>query len=446
MYSIIQPTVRQWINFYFRRYATYNHDVIPQTHPVLFTPNHQNALLDAYNIIDRVEDQVKFMTRADVFKNKLAAKFLASLQMIPIYRSRDVQNTVEANEKVFQLIFSILERRGKVLIFPEANCVPRRQIRPLKKGTARIAFDSYIQGTNCKDLVVLPVGVNYSNHTSFRSDCLVNFGTAITLPKFMDSYNEHPQKALKKLNKEIERQLKELTIHFDDLADEENYMTLFVLVNGARMGFHHGNSSHLRKEFESSKQIQVALDKIKTTDREMWDEIMQETEQYRKMRDQLKLDDYSMYEGGYDFSSFWWALIRLIVGFVPAMFGTLFYSPVHWFIDKVFVKKLSEDQFISSGRFNMTMVGFVLLLFVYSIGSLVLLGPTKWALMAIVALPLTTSFSFPYFELFRTFKRRIKIAAGMRTPQSDVHKAIKMKYELLENMRVLLKDPPYYGN
>ncbi len=71
----------------------------------------------------------------------------------------------------------IFRRNGTVQIFSEGKCVNEWHLRPLKKGTARLAISSW---ENNIPLNVLPVGINYSAFRKFGKNIYINFGEIIS--------------------------------------------------------------------------------------------------------------------------------------------------------------------------------------------------------------------------------------------------------------------------
>ena len=145
---------------YFGRIRTVGLDGIPKKGPLLFLPNHQNALLDALLIAVKCGRKPYFLTRSDVFSNALFRSLFSFFHMMPVYRLRDGRQTLTKNEEIFQRCSQLLCKGEAVVIFPEANHHLDRRVRPLSKGYTRILFQAL---ELCKDLeiLILPVGVNY---------------------------------------------------------------------------------------------------------------------------------------------------------------------------------------------------------------------------------------------------------------------------------------------
>jgi len=111
-----------------------------------------------------------FLARADVFANKFLAGILRLLKILPVYRIRDGVGELAKNEAIFQETMEVL-RRGKcpVCIMPEGNHGTKRKLRQLVKGIFRVAFQAQEAFGEQPGVVIVPVGIDYSNYYTFRS-------------------------------------------------------------------------------------------------------------------------------------------------------------------------------------------------------------------------------------------------------------------------------------
>jgi hypothetical protein len=69
---------------------------------------------------------------------------------------------------------------------------------------------------NNPDLLVVPVGVNYSNPSKVGSTLFYNIGEPIRVADYYEEYKEHPSKAYNKFIKVLEPKMKELITHIDN--------------------------------------------------------------------------------------------------------------------------------------------------------------------------------------------------------------------------------------
>jgi 1-acyl-sn-glycerol-3-phosphate acyltransferase len=149
--------------------------------PLLLACNHPNSFLDGAILADLFEQPIHSLARGDVFKKPLYIRLLKSLKIHPIYRTSEGPENLNINYRTFQVCKEIFKKKGIVLIFSEGQCINEWHLRPLKKGTARIAFSSWDENI---PLEVLPVGINYSSFRRFSKNIFINFGEVITMHDF----------------------------------------------------------------------------------------------------------------------------------------------------------------------------------------------------------------------------------------------------------------------
>ncbi len=152
-------------------------EILQANGPLLIAANHPNSFLDAILLCALFKRPIYSLARGDAFKNKFICKLLLSLNMFPVYRVSEGVENLEENYKTFDDCLQVFKKNGIVLIFSEGRCVNEWHLRPLKKGTARLALSAWEQEI---PLTVLPLGINYNSFTSFGKNVMLNFGTAIT--------------------------------------------------------------------------------------------------------------------------------------------------------------------------------------------------------------------------------------------------------------------------
>jgi 1-acyl-sn-glycerol-3-phosphate acyltransferase len=176
--AILRLIVKVALHVYFSKIKVYGKENIPKGKAVLIVSNHQNALIDPILIATHTNLKPHFLTRASVFKKSFVATLLDFIRMIPIYRVRDGINNMEKNNETFDKSVNILLNKGSIVIFAEGNHSNQRNLRPMKKGFARIAYQTLERHPDL-DLVILPVGINYSNHRFSGSKVSLVFGEPI---------------------------------------------------------------------------------------------------------------------------------------------------------------------------------------------------------------------------------------------------------------------------
>jgi 1-acyl-sn-glycerol-3-phosphate acyltransferase len=196
--------------------------VRPNT-PLLIVANHQNTLMDALAIVFNVGAlQPVFLARADLFQNSLFRKFLTFLKMLPVYRTRDgLANMREKNEEIFEQCAEILTVGNPLVIFPEGNHDIYYNLRPIKKGTARIALLTEEKNNWQSGLQILPCGLYYTHCQRMGEKLVLNFGQPFGIEQYRENYNQNKSLSVNELTVDIEKALKPLMIHVEDLTNHD---------------------------------------------------------------------------------------------------------------------------------------------------------------------------------------------------------------------------------
>lgn len=160
-----------------RRIIINNRAVLKMQGPLLLASNHPNSFLDAVILDILFKKPIWSLTRGDVFKNKFIGRILKALKMFPVYRVSEGTENLNYNYETFANCKKVFREKGVVLIFSEGKCINEWHLRPLKKGTARLAITSWEENI---PLEVLPVGINYSSFRRFGKNIIINFGDMIT--------------------------------------------------------------------------------------------------------------------------------------------------------------------------------------------------------------------------------------------------------------------------
>ena len=143
--------------------------------------SHPNSFLDAVLMDILFEKSIWSLTRGDAFLNKRITKLFYKFKMLPVYRPSEGVENLSENYKTFDACIELFKRGEIVLIFSEGICVNEWHLRPLKKGTARLAYKCQQENIPLK---ILPVGINYSSFKRFGKNLFVNFGNIFSANDF----------------------------------------------------------------------------------------------------------------------------------------------------------------------------------------------------------------------------------------------------------------------
>ena len=299
--------------FFFRRWQVANHPVMGRREAVIYVANHQNAFMDALAIIMSQRRHPIFLTRANIFASKIARFALRSYNMIPIYRKRDGVDTIAKNEKIMaECIDMLLDGRQPIAIFVEGNHGMQRSLRPLKKGAARIAFQALDKAEFNIPLKIIPVGVNYSKHTRFRGDLLVNWGEPLLANDYQEIYEENPNQAFTRLTNDIQKALEPLIV---DIRSQDSYEEIEKAWIAERQ-----KMPNMLDELQNDRQLVNKL----TEEKSLGDSL--NTLPPKKER----------------------SLINMVFGFPFLVYGTLNHLPIMLLTRRILEKYVSDIHFYSS--------------------------------------------------------------------------------------------------
>lgn len=229
-YPVLKKVVHVFLRFCYKRIYRNRFDKLPDETPVLIACNHNNAFSDALFIgtyISRLD--MHFITRGDVFNPKMMWFFNLTNQ-IPIFRFRDGYENLKKNNNSLEFCYKALGRNQRIIIFSEGDCITEKRLRPLQKGTARMAFGAY-EMNGQDNLVIYPVGINYIEPHNFRSSVLLSEGDPLYLKDYIPTYDENPNKAIKMFTDDLERELKKEVIHIENKENEDLAQMAFEIID-----------------------------------------------------------------------------------------------------------------------------------------------------------------------------------------------------------------------
>ncbi|MEP1782048.1 lysophospholipid acyltransferase family protein [Reichenbachiella sp.] len=326
-YYTMWTLVRIGLHLYFSKIKVTGRHNIPKNTPIIFGSNHENAFIDALLITTSNTRFDHYLVRAGVFGNPIAKALLNSLNLMPVYRAQDGVNPLEANKQIFRACFEALAKKYSVMLFPEGEHNMRRHRRVLKKGITRIALGAVNFEGGTKEVSVVPVGVNYSDHTGFRSTVHIVFGEPIVVKE-----QEENAKNYNKLTSEITEGLSLVHVSLDRNA----YLGLDAI-------FFHDQDSHQLIEPEKINHKSAALENRLDEVNEVYDEKKELEEAglsfpFRPISNGGKLKMFLLVP---------LALIGLLIN-LPVLL------PVHWFVKT----KIKEVEFVASLKFGFALLGF----------------------------------------------------------------------------------------
>ena len=220
--SVICSILRLALRVYFRHIEVSGLENVPAESPVIFVLNHPNALVDPVFPLCLTPRRVSFLAKAPLFRMPVIGYFVRALDSLPAYRHQDKGEDVSRNLETFVAARRLLARGGTIGIFPEGVSHDEPRLKALKTGAARIALGAVSSG-EVLDLQIVPVGLYYTEKTTFRSSALLHFGEGLLVaPVTLEPDGTPPRDAVRELSDRIEKALREVMLH----AEQEEALTL----------------------------------------------------------------------------------------------------------------------------------------------------------------------------------------------------------------------------
>lgn len=291
IYSILKFTVSKAFHLFYQISVEDNSNV-KDGDPIIFAPNHQNALIDPLAIIFSRKGQIIFLSRGDIFNNKIIAEVLYTIKMLPVFRIRDGFDQLHKNQAIFDKTMSVIAAGRGLGVFPEANHAGYRKLRMLKKGISRMAFQTELNYNEELNVKIVPVGMEYDHYYWFRSRIHITYGEPILVKDYIEQYKQDNPKGLNALNKAIADGIKPLMVDIQLDGDEYDAVNYLTDIN-----FNNNN-----KDLALSFEERVELDKIivkkvidlKEKSVDIFDSLVSKVINYKKALGEVRTDDYSV--------------------------------------------------------------------------------------------------------------------------------------------------------
>jgi 1-acyl-sn-glycerol-3-phosphate acyltransferase len=156
-----------------------------------------------------------FLTRGDLFANKIYNYVFTATHQIPIFRFVDGFSSLRNNQQSVGKAIQTLKEKKALLVFAEGNTSYCFNARPLQKGFARIGFQALTEDPSL-DIKVMPIGISFNNVDKMGSDVILNVGDPIDLKTYFDTEPSKAASGMNDLLRDTHLQMKQLMLVDDD--------------------------------------------------------------------------------------------------------------------------------------------------------------------------------------------------------------------------------------
>ena len=410
---------------------------IPSNSPVIFAPNHINALMDALAVhyIAPRSQVLIFLARADMFKNKLAAKFLRFAKIMPAFRIRDGFENLGNNADVFNQCIEILHSNQAIGIMPEGNQEIERKLRPLVKGIFRIAFAAQQKYWENAGVKIVPVGIDYGDLVKSQKHIIINIGKPIEVADYIKLYADNPAKATNEIKDRLRDDLCNLTLN---LATDNHYECFETVVET----FQQSALEKLKltkntlNEFIARQYIANRLIEIEKNQHDKMIQIDSLSLRLSGNLKQLKIMSEFLFQKDFNLLKLTLESIFMLISFPLFLAGLIlnfapFFSPV---LIRKYIFKAQYIGFFSSLHFGLSLITFPLFYLAQTFLFMIFVSNLWWAVLLFLLA------QYPLGKLaLSCYSRAIKFKAKIHFKKIKKHRSNELTnaqeiYATIENL------------
>ena len=411
LYQLIRPIAKLSFYAFYRKISFSNTDRIPVGKPVILAANHPTAFLEPCVMACFLDRPLYFLVRGDLFMKPLYNKLLRGINLLPVFRLKDAgYGNLKNNYSTFSTCYKALAENKTIMILAEGSTIQEKRLRPLQKGTARLALGT-LEETNIDEVYVVPVGANFTYADRVRSEVYIDFGHPIKASDFFPAYEKNNNQGLASFTDNLREHLLPLVVTIDDKQDDQLVEYLHQITR---------TQSHLPsppvhiKDYAPLQAELAVADMVNEMSVNPKAKLTELTDTYFERLLQFGLDDRAV--GGKDFARPT-VLLQLILGFPFQLLGRWWnYPPI--FIGKYIAKtKVKALEFKAPVRWGVHLGAYIVYLLFWLLTSLL---SGYWSiLLVVVGLLLAGYYSLYYQELKERYKksRRLKEIPSIQLSQ-----------------------------
>ncbi|MFT7158805.1 MAG: glycerol-3-phosphate O-acyltransferase/dihydroxyacetone phosphate acyltransferase [Parvicella sp.] len=424
MYFILRLLLKMTIAVFFRKRVISYLERIPKEGPLIIVANHPCTFLDPIIIACYCNRPVYFLAKGAIFKNKLAAKILSILHIIPVFRQADDPSMMHKNAETFSKCYEHLERNGVILLFPEGISVTEKKLKPIKTGAARIALGAEARNGFKLGVKIVPIGLDYENPHQFGKNVFVNVGLPISVADYKDQFELNNRKTVGVITDWITDNLDELTINLLSKKEEEILKSIEVL---------YLTENKKDTSFGFSKKAAEIIHFYARNHIVKFHFLSSRINSYFNMKEKIGLDDVSI-DGN---SEFWlWRVIKyavfIILGAPIFIFGFI-NNALPYYLSPVLTSKIN-NQLEYKGPISMVL-GMFMYLILYPIILLIFYYYTQSGFLTIaygLILPLSGLFTYEYVQVIKSLKQRISFISIFYNKTKLMSNLLREREELIK--------------
>ena len=434
IYSLIHKVSVLAIKLFFNQISIQNKHIVPATGPIIFVANHPNFFMDPLIIGSYCPRKLYFFAKSTLFNSQLKKRILTRINLVPVYRKIDDEKNMKGNVNSFNKGYEILENSGAFLIFPEGVSIGKRVLEKIKTGAARIGLEAESKNNFDLNILIIPIGLSYSDQVRFRSNIMIRFGNPIKLRNFEKIYNINEVETVNKVTSIIKKSLNNLTnyIQTDEIEDivqgleliykmelmvelgmeiddkDDDFITTKILTDAVQ--WYKNNEPDLIIQFRDKLNNYIRLLKKLDIRDEFLDPVRQEKRRWGKTK----------------------TMLFLIIG-LPLFIWGIITNYIPYILPRILLKITKKGQ--SEEASWKLVYGFIFFIFYYAVSIIFVLKLTQnlvLTMLFIFTLIPSGDFALYYSKNIKKYKQHIKFLSIFYKRRMLIFEIIQKRIELLK--------------
>ncbi len=443
IYSFLKGFTRLALSTYFRKIHISGEENLPKNGPFLIVANHPSSFLDPVSIAVLVKQKISFLAGGFMFKNKIVAGILTRLNMVPIYRAQDDPTQLNKNQEVFSACYKKLSDNGVIMIFPEGTSDTERRLRKIKTGAARIALGTAKENDYKLNVKIVPVGLNYTQSSKFRSELFLQFGTPLESDNFIEDFKKDEITTAKNLTAEIEKSIKNLIINIDQGEYDILVERVESLYKPKLLKIASEENSDSFDDIKISQNIYKAIKHFQEKDSVLFHQMKTKIDNYFLNLEMMSLTDKSIEKGAqlnnilpYTIQS----VFILILGFPIWVFGYL-NSFIPYRAPRYIAKKITDSEaFLGALLMSLGALTFVIFYSLIIYLTWVIFHSPVFTLCYGIVLILSSFFTIFYARIARRFYYNWQFISRFFSKQKLLVQLMSDRNNIIKELEIIKTD------
>lgn len=411
---------------------------IPENEPVIFAPNHLNALMDALAVLSLPPfEQVKvYLSRADLFKlPKPVVGFIRFAKLMPAFRIRDGYENLTKNKASFDEADEVLLNNAAICIMPEGDQGTERKIRPLVKGIFRIAFSAQQKLPEGKSVHIIPIGIDLGDFIRFGQHLIINIGKPIQVTDYLDSYLENPAVATNAIKQKLQTDLEDLALHLGSEKYYDCFATAVEVANTAIINALMLENNTLNR-FLARKKLGKLLMRLEKEEPEVLEQLDPACKKYQSELQKVKINHNILERPTPSTFKALISCITILCSFIPALPGIILNSFPFILSSQVpNILKVEFKGFYSSVYYGSGIVLFPLFYILQSMLLTLTLSLPWWSLLILIPLNFVTGkLTFHCHRIAKSAYSNLKLYTVSRRQPNELKTLQKLRLQIIETL------------